>query len=109
MGSYPLSDHTPHQGQVPSSKAGPFRLFVYGMPPGLNADMLRGHFARHGELLDIYVPPKTPDLAYITFSQHAELQDALVNSGLRIAGYTVQGLKAAEPRDTTRGGGGRVG
>lgn len=98
-----------HQGgQVDAPKQGVpgvWRLFVWGMPVGLNADMLRGHFARHGELLDIYVPAKTPDLAYITFSQQVELQDALVNSGLRIAGYTVQGLKVAEPRETGKGGG----
>lgn len=79
------------------------RLFVFGMPQGLNADMLRGHFARHGEILDIYIPPRTPDLAYITFCATEELQDAVLNSGLRIAGYTVQGLKEAHPKDAAKG------
>merc|ERR1719183_3065948 len=48
--------------------SGAHRLFVYGMPEGLNADMLRGHFARHGEILDIYNPNYKPDIAYITFT-----------------------------------------
>merc|ERR1712157_701982 len=79
------------------------RVFVFGMPEGLNADMLRGHFARHGEILDIYVPEGSPDLAYITFSTDKEKGDAISNSGLRIAGFTVQGVKAAEARE--KGGG----
>merc|ERR1740117_2087592 len=61
------------------------RIFVVGMPDGLNADMLRGHFARHGEILDIYIPARSPDIAYITFGSVLELQDALQNSGLEIA------------------------
>ena len=65
------------------------RVYVFGMPSGLNADMLRGHFARHGEILDIYVPPRAPDMAFVTFSSELEVQDALLNSGNRIAGYTV--------------------
>merc|ERR1719336_2105741 len=84
------------------------RLFVFGMPEGLNADMLRGHFARHGELLDIYVPARTPDIAFITFSAAEELQDALLNSGLRIAGFTIKGMKEAEQREKgapAKGGG----
>lgn len=74
------------------------RLFVFGLPEGLNADMLRGHFWRHGELKDVYIPPRTPDIAYITFSQPAELQAALQYSGLRIAGFWVKGMKPAEDR-----------
>jgi len=98
-----LGLEAPKQG-VP----GIFRLFVFGIPSGLNADMLRGHFARHGEILDIYAPVKSPDLAYITFSQEEELQDALVNSGVRIAGFSVQGIKQAQPREVkhvSKGGG----
>jgi len=89
----------PNQG-VP----GDHRIFVFGMPEGLNADMLRGHFARHGEILDIYVPNNKPDIAYITFSIAEELQDALLNSGLRIAGYWVKGVKPAESK---KGGSGK--
>lgn len=77
---------------------GEARLFVFGMPDGLNADMLRGHFARHGEINDIYIPTGKTDIAYITFSAEAELQDALLNSGMGIAGYWVQGVKRAEAR-----------
>jgi len=74
------------------------RIFVVGMPDGLNADMLRGHFARHGEIFDIYIPPRTPDIAYITFANELQVQDALVNSGVFIAGYTVKEVKMAESR-----------
>lgn len=74
------------------------RIFVLGMPDGLNADMLRGHFARHGEIFDIYIPPRTPDLAYITFANELQVQDALLNSGVFIAGYTVKEVKIAEAR-----------
>lgn len=84
---------------------GNYRLFVWGLPAGLNADMLRGHFARHGDILDIYVPPRKPDNAYITFSLPEELQDALENSGVRIAGFTVLGLKEAQPKDQAKGKG----
>lgn len=94
-------------GASPQSASGPpsypsgsdnVRLFVFGMPEGLNADMLKGHFWRHGELRDVYVPAATPDIAYITFSTPLELEDALHNSGLRIAGYWVRGIKPAEDR-----------
>merc|ERR1719512_398374 len=80
---------------------GDHRLYIYGMPVGLNADMLRGHFARHGEILDVHVPPKKPDNAYITFSAPEEVLDALANSGNRIAGFTVQGMKRRPSRRTT--------
>lgn len=76
--------------------AGTTRLFVFGMPEGLNADMLRGHFARHGELKDVYIPQSKSDIGFVTFHTEAELQDALMHSGLRIAGYLVKGLKPAE-------------
>jgi len=95
--------------QAPSvAEAGPgpiqgvpglYRLFVFGMAEGLNADMLRGHFARHGEITDIYCPPLKPDVAYITFESEAQLQDAEINSGLRIAGFWVEGVKRAEARE----------
>jgi len=90
--------------EVKQGIPGADRLFVFGMPQGLNADMLRGHFARHGDILDIYVPPRSPENAYITFSNIAELQDALVNSGVKIAGFQVQGLKEAEGRGEKGGG-----
>lgn len=96
----PASSSSPLQG-VP----GDCRLFVFGMPEGLNADMLRGHFARHGEILDIYIPQRRFDMAYITFQAEEELQDALVNSGVRIAGFTVKGIKAAEARAKGKGKG----
>jgi len=80
--------------------SGIHRLFVAGIPDGLNADMMRGHFARHGEILDIYIPPNKADIAFITFSSDAELQDALVGSGLRIAGYWVKSIKEAECRES---------
>lgn len=83
---------------------GNYRLFVFGMPHCLNADMLRGHFARFGEILDIYVPPRTPDVAYITFTEEQELQDAVLNSGTRIAGFSVQGVKEALPKECKGGG-----
>mmetsp|Transcript_12997 Transcript_12997/g.37048 ORF Transcript_12997/g.37048 Transcript_12997/m.37048 type:complete len:382 (+) Transcript_12997:45-1190(+) len=90
----------PQQLQVPMQGVpGPNRLFVFGMQEGLNADMLRGHFARHGELLDVYVPHNKTDIGFITFSTEEELEDALQNSGLRIAGYYVKGMKAAEQRE----------
>merc|ERR1712150_334137 len=81
---------------------GDHRLYIFGMPQGLSADHLRGHFARHGEILDIHVPPRKPDNAYITFSTAEELFDALHNSGVRIAGMTVQGMKQAQPKDNLR-------
>merc|ERR1712087_841497 len=92
---------SPMQGQAPmggnslikQGVPGDHRLYIFGMPQGLNGDHLRGHFARHGEILDIYVPPRKPDNAYITFETEAELNDALLNSGMRIAGMTVQGMK----------------
>jgi RNA recognition motif-containing protein len=74
------------------------RIWVFGMPEGLNADMLRGHFARHGEITDIYIPPSKQTVAYITFTTEAELQDAAANSGLRIAGFWVKGVQVAEDR-----------
>jgi len=85
----------------------PFRLFVAGLPQGLNSDMLRGHFARHGEILDIYLPPRNPEIAYITFSTREEVQDAIANSGLRIAGYWVKAVEAAEERPGMKGKGSR--
>merc|ERR1719468_162131 len=84
----PMGPNSPKQG-IP----GDHRLYIFGIPPGLNADHLRGHFARHGEILDVHVPPRKPDNAYITFSDADELMDALANSGVRIAGFTVQGMK----------------
>merc|ERR1711971_354680 len=90
-----------------AGSGGKARLFVFGMPEGLNADMLRGHFARHGQILDIYVPPSKPEIAYITFSSHLELEDALQYSGLAVAGFTIQGLKLAESRSGDKGGGPR--
>mmetsp|Transcript_58585 Transcript_58585/g.136855 ORF Transcript_58585/g.136855 Transcript_58585/m.136855 type:complete len:352 (+) Transcript_58585:103-1158(+) len=86
----------------------PFRLFVAGVPQGLNADMMRGHFARHGEILDIYVPPRHPEIAYITFSTYEEVEDAVTNSGLRIAGYWVKAVEAAEERPGMKGKGFRT-
>eukprot|EP00971_Amphidinium_carterae_P270582 5368862-Amphidinium_carterae.1 len=57
-------------------------LGVLGVPyklplRGLNADMMRGHFARHGEILDIYVPPRHPEIAYITFSTYEDFSKTL--------------------------------
>eukprot|EP00931_Biecheleriopsis_adriatica_P013767 TRINITY_DN11525_c0_g1_i2.p1 TRINITY_DN11525_c0_g1~~TRINITY_DN11525_c0_g1_i2.p1 ORF type:complete len:378 (+),score=60.80 TRINITY_DN11525_c0_g1_i2:94-1227(+) len=78
--------------------SGDYRVFVQGMPAGLNADMLRGHFARHGEIADIYIPPAKQDIAYISFSSPYEVEDAILNSGLRIAGFWVQGVKRAEAK-----------
>eukprot|EP00933_Yihiella_yeosuensis_P049872 TRINITY_DN4734_c0_g2_i1.p1 TRINITY_DN4734_c0_g2~~TRINITY_DN4734_c0_g2_i1.p1 ORF type:complete len:336 (+),score=97.59 TRINITY_DN4734_c0_g2_i1:59-1066(+) len=86
--------------------AGDSRVFVFGMPQGLNADMLRGHFARHGDIRDIYIPANRPDIAYISYFQSAAVMDALQHSGLQIAGYWVQGVKPAEPKDGGKGGGG---
>lgn len=82
---------------------GSARLFVFGMPPGLTPDMLRGHFSRDGDITDIYIPPKTPDNAYITFATHEGLVVALANATLRISGFTVQGMKEAQPKENTRG------
>lgn len=99
----PHPELAPKQG-VP----GDCRICVFGMPDGLNADMLRGHFARHGEILDIYVPVRRPDVAYITMSHELEVQDAVLNSGTRIAGFVVKEVKQAEARvdkGRSRGGG----
>lgn len=93
----PLSAGAAAAGPV-QGVPGNHRLFVFGMPEGLNADMLRGHFARHGEINDIYCPPNKPGNAYITFQSEAEVQDAEINSGLRIAGVWVEGMKRAEAR-----------
>lgn len=101
--------HAQNNGPGPKQGIpGEHRIFVFGMPDGLNADMLRGHFARHGEILDIYIPiscksarPRSdgsPDIAYITFSTQQEMNDALLNSGLRIAGFEVKEIKQAGPR-----------
>lgn len=98
----PGSANGPKQG-VP----GDHRIFVLGMPDGLNGDMLRGHFARHGEILDIYIPVRTPDLAYITFGTEFEMQDALLNSGLSVAGFQVNEIKQAAPKEQGGKGGGR--
>eukprot|EP00929_Paragymnodinium_shiwhaense_P108030 TRINITY_DN74367_c0_g1_i1.p1 TRINITY_DN74367_c0_g1~~TRINITY_DN74367_c0_g1_i1.p1 ORF type:complete len:370 (-),score=86.54 TRINITY_DN74367_c0_g1_i1:146-1255(-) len=80
------------------------RLFVFGMQEGLNADMLRGHFARDGQILDIYQPPSRPDIAYITFSSYAEVEEAM-RFPPQIAGFSVQGMKAAEDRPDQKGSG----
>jgi len=98
----PGTPNGPKQG-VP----GDYRVIVLGMPDGLNGDMLRGHFARHGEILDVYIPVRTPDIAYITFGTELEMQDALVNSGLSIAGFQCNELKQAVPKEKGGKGAGK--
>lgn len=100
----PVAMSTPAVAKPSQGVPGDNRIFVFGMPDGLNADMLRGHFARHGDILDIYVPNNKPDIAYITFTSPDELEDALLHSGLRIAGYWVKGVKPAESK---KGGSGK--
>lgn len=97
--------------QIQQAATGDHRIIVSGMPDGLNADMLRGHFSRHGDLVDIYIPVRSPDMAYVAFANQLEMQDALVNSGLRIAGFHVKEISMAPSRGgqgIARGNGARV-
>merc|ERR1712087_999888 len=92
-GGMTAQQNGPKQG-VPGDN----RIYIFGIPPGLNADHLRGHFNRDGEIYDIHMPPRKPDNAYITFATAEAVHNALAG-GLNIAGYMVQGIKEAMPKD----------
>jgi len=76
------------------------RIVAFGLHPGISEDMLRGHFARDGEILDIYIPTtKNGSLAYITYNTPDEVACALNNFTGHVGGLPVERIARAEPRD----------
>ena len=86
------------------------RVFLPRLPEGVTDEALRSHFARFGEISDVYIPVhpatgKPKGLAFVTFSSSEHAAAALEQAEQDINGEACEVVKA-EPRPDRRDGGG---
>jgi len=86
------------------------RVFLPRLPEGVTDEELRSHFARFGEISDVYIPVhpatgKPKGLAFVTFSSSEHAAAALEQAEQEINGEACEVVKAV-PRPDRRGGGG---
>mmetsp|Transcript_55579 Transcript_55579/g.178307 ORF Transcript_55579/g.178307 Transcript_55579/m.178307 type:complete len:395 (-) Transcript_55579:78-1262(-) len=84
------------------------RLFVTKVPPALQREHLREHFAQFGELTDVYMPAvpggaSHKGICFVSFSDPVSLQLALQHSTHEIHGHQVV-VDVAAPRGPAPGG-----
>jgi cold-inducible RNA-binding protein len=85
------------------------RVFLPRLPEGVTDEELRSHFARFGEISDVYIPVhpatgKPKGLAFVTFSSSEHAAAALEQAQQEINGEACEVVKAV-PRPDRRGGG----
>eukprot|EP00421_Protoceratium_reticulatum_P022901 CAMPEP_0168381762 /NCGR_PEP_ID=MMETSP0228-20121227/13043_1 /TAXON_ID=133427 /ORGANISM="Protoceratium reticulatum, Strain CCCM 535 (=CCMP 1889)" /LENGTH=404 /DNA_ID=CAMNT_0008394869 /DNA_START=52 /DNA_END=1263 /DNA_ORIENTATION=+ len=85
------------------------RLFVTKVPPALQREHLREHFAQFGDLTDVYMPAVPggnthKGICFVSFSDPASLQLALQHSPHEIHGHQVV-VDVAAPRGPVPGAG----
>jgi len=124
LGHEVVVDVAAPRGQPPPSQAAPGpaaveqvrasatadRLFVTKVPPVLQREHLREHFAQFGELTDVYMPSipgggTHKGICFVSFSDPTSLQLALQHTPHEIHGHPVV-VDVAAPRGPNPGGGG---
>jgi RNA recognition motif-containing protein len=86
------------------------RVFLPRLPEGVTDEALRSHFARFGEISDVYIPihpatGKPKGMAFVTFANSEHAAAAMEQAEQEINGEACEVVKAA-PRPDRRGGGG---
>jgi len=88
------------------------RVFLPRLPEGTTDEVLRVHFARFGDISDVYIPVhpatgKPKGMAFVTFASSEHAAAALAQAEQQINGEACEVVKAA-PRPDKRGGGGPI-
>lgn len=95
----------PQQELLPQARSRPdptARLFVAKVPQALQQEHLRHHFARFGELTDVYLPAVRggtghKGICFVSFAHQSGLQAAMLGGPHEIMGYQVV-VDVAAPR-----------
>jgi len=103
-----MSMGPPSGGNEPlQDQAAADRLFVTKVPPALQREHLRDHFAQFGELTDVYMPAVPggtthKGICFVSFSDPSALQLALQHSPHEVRGHQVV-VDVAAPRGPVPG------
>jgi len=105
-----IEQSQPAMVQQAPEQASADRLFVTKVPPALQREHLREHFAQFGDLTDVYMPSVPgggahKGICFVSFSDPNALQFALQHPAHEVRGYPVV-VDVAAPRGTVGPGAG---